>query len=1140
MPKPAPPLSEFSLNMLRDLFSKTTQQFFEQLCDLNALQRKSLSKDLDSAIRSLNRACSPSIWIGVDVYFRAIDEFASRMATSDLLEPAIETLEKQLKLIRQENGVDEIFGVDPPPTSVINGRATESDSFLFKPSFLVTLYRRLQAFQIAIGNQKAVGAALKAQPHKQWGSRSFRLPDQKFKWSAWLSGRMLLNRPEDWKKSLFLDWCENIEKQYGLFYAHGFILVIEAALKENPDWQADLEPYFGKAMVLDGFGFEDWHLHFDGNMVLTGLNTEVTGSSPVRRGQQFIRSFANAGKDVLNYVLLMPQATRPAREELLPFALDSLSAGTNDDVAKLWADFLVKLSPTREEVAEHASAFLNLTGATTLTAINLGLEFCEKSWEAKTLAPDELINALVIPLTQRNQTIGLRAWKLAATIAASTPEHFDKVVQVSFDCLTSPHRKLRETTAKWLAKHAKSFSGQARDMLKTLFPLLGPAEQSALGSIVQIEDSVTQMSGQVDDFAHRVATFTDHIENLPARQRARLHVVQQWLETGVVSKLEPMPPTFEASLVRDVIPFQSPEEIATAFIEALGRPLTQIDLELLLDGIRRFPQGGREVSIRKTMDPLHQLYAGFYEKGKHPKHILSVDRPELYPSAAEASELAELWLREGGQEILYSFKKSLRWRLCVRQVAFFMKNGEIAPVVSLPTNRCGWIHPENFTDRILESRSLDSIDPDDLALALYRLAPDLEARTAAWLKLENKLDESPQSDAIRIAIALESETQVASTRFEQRLATQPIKDTLLRSIYCSEDTIMEVIGGFAQVGSRLFRLRIAAERSRYGLGKSSQILPEFSYDKMFFWNSALPEASQTDTTSRTLEPSDQLKWETLFPVLFNPVEIDTSPLLELELGERLSFIHTISEYPILHPYLASASGDAWRYSSEAEDWLNIHCQICDWPLGAQRFLEAGKVLCATPFTENYCQGRSRVMAIPFSRAGEWEHVDIQPHISSIVLGGLKSIFREDNEPFVNLLVCWLHDGRATPDDIMNALANGVLSEEVKFANFERIIVSLMATSPAGSLTVIGTIEQALAGEFQKTTPRKQSQLLERLELLLAETGRVVESSAAREKLATLAAGKSAAGEKARRLISGTNPPNQPPLAVAIASALLDC
>lgn len=178
--------------------------------------------------------------------------------------------------------------------------------------------------------------------------------------------------------------------------------------------------------------------------------------------------------------------------------------------------------------------------------------------------------------------------------------------------------------------------------------------------------------------------------------------------------------------------------------------------------------------------------------------------------------------------------------------------------------------------------------------------------------------------------------------------------------------------------------------------------------------------------------------------------------------------------------------------------------------------------------------------MPLAFVGHRACVDITGKVGHIIEGGLRSRHKGDIELLLTLLMAWLHDGRATPDDIMNALANGVLSEEVKFANFERAIISLMAASPAGSLIVIGTIEQALAGEFQKTTPRKQSQLLERLELLLAETGRVVESSDAREKLATLAAGKSAAGEKARRLLSATVPPNQPPLAVAIASALLDC
>jgi hypothetical protein len=83
-----------------------------------------------------------------------------------------------------------------------------------------------------------------------------------------------------------------------------------------------------------------------------------------------------------------------------------------------------------------------------------------------------------------------------------------------------------------------------------------------------------------------------------------------------------------------------------------------------------------------------------------------------------------------------------------------LKRGETRPALGTPTHESGWLDPLEFARRLEAWGDLPAEELWELSAALYRLAPDAEARSGAWTKIRPLLPRLGQPAGMMITAAL--------------------------------------------------------------------------------------------------------------------------------------------------------------------------------------------------------------------------------------------------------------------------------------------------------------------------------------------------------------------------------------------------
>lgn len=434
------------------------------------------------------------------------------------------------------------------------------------------------------------------------------------------------------------------------------------------------------------------------------------------------------------------QRGRLARGDLISLALRRLAESTRAQGANWWGRLVEKLDPTGAEWAERAEEALDLIGAPNSRALGVGLGAVGGLLSAGVVTPEQAIPLLAIAVTAPGVVSAKASVSLLRRCAREEGARLE-ALRAALGALQHPKPAVQDAVLGWLerepwwrdepeARNAVIEAGFAAPpaagvRLEALLPAeaAGPAAVAPRDPALETPDSVAAA------FRERLA-----VETGPERRA--------WLEAGLASLAAngPLPDPFPALSERwrwdD--PFRIPadaEETAREMLRVTVGPLDGRAWEALLASVRLPIPPGQRDTVRWTLDPLWKLRDAFAK-------LPSMPYAPVHRDVLLVLELAEAWV-DGGSAGIAGAGGTLallavappRRMLQHRAALAAIRRRDRTPPLGLPTHRAGWLDPGVLADRLLARADLPEEERFELGAALYRLAPDPEARAAAWARL---------------------------------------------------------------------------------------------------------------------------------------------------------------------------------------------------------------------------------------------------------------------------------------------------------------------------------------------------------------------------------------------------------------------
>ena len=249
------------------------------------------------------------------------------------------------------------------------------------------------------------------------------------------------------------------------------------------------------------------------------------------------------------------------------------------------------------------------------------------------------------------------------------------------------------------------------------------------------------------------------------------------------------------SAFESVEPIKDQGELIDCLAQALEIVTDPIEVERILDAISRFGvvTNDFEDLARPLAVRLNKQMPGDTSEG-----IATA------PGSVNMDKLLQVFLnapdpkRDEIDQVMYEFYKtdnpgSLALGMRIEELIGRIKDGQLGPLLSLPTHQRGWIEPSVFANRLTERLNRNiPIQEVDFLTALLRLAPDcrdaafplLTQHDSRWAKLASLACNAPLNE-----IADPSELDKGHLNVAVHVRTSPIAEDEMKRLELNANVV---------------------------------------------------------------------------------------------------------------------------------------------------------------------------------------------------------------------------------------------------------------------------------------------------------------------------------------------------------------
>lgn len=787
-------MDEFTKNIIKQLFFESSEKISEITKHLSNDERKKRFKEIKPLIKELTSICKfepDTTLLRKQSLFGSISFEPRYKSVRDIYDLVINNLGNLKDVIKEQK---------------INIQTSEG-SFDF--------FINLQTLYISLSDYKSISSALKI-------TRKDPFPkDYNKDIPIYLLGKALLEREEEWKKEVFINFFENIEKQILSFGFPGFTKLVLEVIQKHPEWKNDFENYIGKSMNLDGFIRNKELKDFPADVILSGLRFEFNTDLPqnvfafqIQYGHQKITDLIQEG--------YLP------RKEIIKITLDRLQRYSKPGVITGWMKIYDFLKLSQNELEDNREIFLNIINATSPQVISLSLDSLKKITLIETEF-ESLIPQVAFNLNNNVQKVAKDSFTFLKHISKKDKKYLPQIIASIVNNLAIHNKNLRTEIIKWL--YDKKLPEYLEPYIKNLLEEdeITAFEKDLLKSLLYKKDStVTEIKKEVITITQQEkelipdVALKDNIYRTNAKNI--IDIINNYNKTKTISEIKPVTHDYSAYIYEEKIKYCNNEiELAVYISELVTKQITSFDLEIVIEGILKFREIQEQEKVLKILDPALKVL-----------DKVNIINPQFFfsrsitPNTILLAQFAYLWINNGKT---FTFSKNtisekIGWQtnsdmFCYKKFLalknIFQRESKYK-FLSSPIYKTGWIPPEIFAERYISIEE-KYILPDDLLLALFRLA--YPGRNEAWNILKNKLRPDNFYDcAVSIAITLEKEILHKSVKyFIDYFKKNPPDDLIFEMNFTGNVEIKDT------KENQIFRLFNSAIRSRFGSNDAFEDLP---------------------------------------------------------------------------------------------------------------------------------------------------------------------------------------------------------------------------------------------------------------------------------------------------------------------------
>lgn len=443
------------------------------------------------------------------------------------------------------------------------------------------------------------------------------------------------------------------------------------------------------------------------------------------------------------------------RADLIGVSLRRLAESSRPHDANWWGRFLEALALTDAEWAERADPVLDLVGAPNARAVGVGLAALTKLLRKKAVEPALVVPVLALAVGGAAAGSAKTAVTLLRRCAEQDPDLRLEALTAALAALHHPKPAVPDVLRQWLESET-----WWREDPEALYQVAEAAVHAPAAVAVQLDPLLAQHEAlSRAPAASAAAASTPRDDTAAADLRRELEERADPWGRALLAALDGGPlPAWEPDLGprwRDSPPFPVPtsaEEAAHILLRVTAGALSLEDWERLAVGVRLPLTEAERAMLPRLLDPVLRLREIVLETDSRGRLI-------DWNSAYGALWLAEAWIGRPTAPLPKELTWARTWlrgaaRARVASMVSALRRGDTQPPLGTPTHQSGWLDPLVFAQRLEARRDLPEEELWELTAALYRLAPDSEARAAAWRRLQPILPRLEQPAALMVAAAL--------------------------------------------------------------------------------------------------------------------------------------------------------------------------------------------------------------------------------------------------------------------------------------------------------------------------------------------------------------------------------------------------
>lgn len=428
----------------------------------------------------------------------------------------------------------------------------------------------------------------------------------------------------------------------------------------------------------------------------------------------------------------------------------------DETLAALWREFnassrsgLMKLhellAPDKDELAARQGSYRDLLQHSASTVVGFGLQMLKAIHKGGDLDSTAFVEALPSVLTQKTKSHAVTALSMLKAVVKEQPHLSSLATEMVIRGIGHEAADVQESALSLLETWTEQFGVESSDLLLTQREFVSPKLKGRFDSLLHKLSCAIETDGKQSKLPESVVRVEYALSEL--RQRAEALSAELRSACGVDSALfalehDQLPPPVSIDQAPSVLtrlqpvhPINDLDELIDGVSRLAEAIETPMDIERIIDGICRL-KGARPQDFEERTEALlkriESFEAGFTmnrgymaARGAVPSLIcLILDwlyGEHLMPSG---SGWVSLYYRRSVVDAISSpVQRLVNARLeAIRQR---LRNGELGPLLSLPTHEHGWIDARVFVKR-LQACLADGRSPsrNDVIYGLLRLAPD--------------------------------------------------------------------------------------------------------------------------------------------------------------------------------------------------------------------------------------------------------------------------------------------------------------------------------------------------------------------------------------------------------------------------------